>query len=755
MGKSDQIPFQFHRLHSSDVIVLLDSLSGKVIDVSAYRVSSSEPLDEIRLLAKPSIAIRSLFDIPEGRSLDELAVSYEDPSSVPVIYHSRIGAFDFKDTPEEFHSLLPLATLRLYRLEKSRVLGLIRLAGFFTNLSPFLQYLPLFCADNRERLIGFNRGFLSCFAGLPNDPKGFLGKPLSEFMSPTPGEMQEKEAGSQPSLPESEWKKLRRLPAADQAGPLYITFPAQIRPDEQDIRITFKIRPGSALPAVLIGEAGVWKENYSPDLDGYFLGPDAKGARLVLKKRGNPLFDAPLPPERNEAAEYEFLKSGVFFTWSRNGKRIFSFHDFEGLSKEAARAFFYLRDNKNLSLEYAELAVHNRARPQTALNRFTTLKDRRAQQCHIERLMHLPTAVDSGPFTVFQMRDMTDVRRVITDLEQGYRSALEREKEAVHLLRQQGGTGADFVGSAESILSVKNLAERSADSETTVLIQGETGTGKEMMARFIHAKSPRAAGPFIQVDCSTLPTALIESILFGHEKGAFTGSTGASPGLFRQAEGGTLFLDEIHNLSVDMQAKLLGFLQDQTLIPVGGTRAVKVDVRILVATNLDIRRLVRQGLFREDLYYRIAVMVLELPPLRDRKEDIPALVRHFLDTLNRKYGKAIHGVTPAAYRRLMDCDWPGNIRELKNALERAHVLCDGKEIGEELMAIGERAADTERPLARERKPLNSIRCSKEGMVALLKKHRGYIRKVTEELSVTRQTFYVFCRRHGLKPADYR
>ena len=232
-----------------------------------------------------------------------------------------------------------------------------------------------------------------------------------------------------------------------------------------------------------------------------------------------------------------------------------------------------------------------------------------------------------------------------------------------------------------------------AASPSTVLIVGETGTGKEMVARTIHALGPRPQGPFIAVNCGALPETLLESELFGYKAGAFTGANRDKPGRFALARGGTLFLDEIGEVSPALQVRLLRVLQDRTYEPLGGTRSESSDARIMVATNKDLAEQVRGGVFREDLYYRVNVVRIELPPLRRRKEDIPLLVEQFIARFNRLQQKTVTGITSEALSLLMAHDWPGNIRELENAVERAFILCGEGPIGiehlpEELTARG-------------------------------------------------------------------
>jgi two-component system, NtrC family, response regulator AtoC len=259
--------------------------------------------------------------------------------------------------------------------------------------------------------------------------------------------------------------------------------------------------------------------------------------------------------------------------------------------------------------------------------------------------------------------------------------SLERE---VTFLRSELARSRDrdeIIGEHPEMLKLARLVNQVARTTTTVLISGESGTGKELIARAIHHYGPRRDKPFVPVNPAAVPEALVESELFGHEKGAFTGAHQRKLGRFELAQGGTLFLDEIGLLRAEVQAKLLRVLQEREIERVGGTRAIKIDVRIVAATNTDLKRAVATGAFREDLYYRLNVVPIEVPPLRDRIEDVPRLVEHFVRRFNDEFKKHVQGFTREALDLLVSYSWPGNVRELQNAVERAMVLVDGAWIG--------------------------------------------------------------------------
>ncbi|RKH61974.1 sigma-54-dependent transcriptional regulator [Corallococcus llansteffanensis] len=238
----------------------------------------------------------------------------------------------------------------------------------------------------------------------------------------------------------------------------------------------------------------------------------------------------------------------------------------------------------------------------------------------------------------------------------------------------------NIIGDAPELQGVYALIQQAAPTRATVLILGESGTGKELVAQALHEFSPRKERPFVKVHCAALSEGLLESELFGHERGSFTGAVARKEGRFELADGGTLFLDEIGEVSLAVQVKLLRVLQSREFERVGGTQTLKVDVRIVAATHRDLQAEVKAGRFREDLYYRLNVVAVTLPPLRRRKGDIPALVNHFLERCNTTYGKEVKGLAPGTLQALMSHDWPGNIRELENAVERAVVLARGEEL---------------------------------------------------------------------------
>jgi two-component system response regulator AtoC len=320
-----------------------------------------------------------------------------------------------------------------------------------------------------------------------------------------------------------------------------------------------------------------------------------------------------------------------------------------------------------------------------------------------------------------------------------------------------------IVGDSPALREVLSKVEQVAQTAATVLLRGETGTGKEMVARAIHINSPREARPFIRVNCAALAPGVLESELFGHEKGAFTGAMARRPGRFELADGGTLFLDEVGDISPDVQVKLLRVLQEREFERVGGVETVKVDVRVISATHRDLEALISEGKFREDLYYRLNVFPITLPPLRDRPGDVAALVDHFIQKFAQSSGKTIRGVDKDALAQLQSYPWPGNVRELENVIERALILARGTSLSTLDLDFGRRAAAA--PAGPRATPITAVAETGESgrsfykrisdqerneIVSAVERAQGNIAHAARSLGINRSTLYYRMRKHNLE-----
>ncbi len=314
----------------------------------------------------------------------------------------------------------------------------------------------------------------------------------------------------------------------------------------------------------------------------------------------------------------------------------------------------------------------------------------------------------------------------------------------------------EMVGGSRKIRQLYGLIRQAADSDVTVLIRGETGTGKELVARSFHANSARRDGPFLAVNCAAIPEGLIESELFGHDKGAFTDATATKMGAFERAHGGTLFLDEIGDMQPAAQAKLLRVLQGSEFQRVGGTEVRQADVRVLAATNRDLERDVEAGAFRKDLFYRLSVFPVTVPPLRDRREDIPLLAGHFLKEQAPRAGKPIEGVSSAALRMLLRYDWPGNVRELTNVIGRAVLLETSEVIQPESLPrrLYESTKSTTESSPDPVQPAQSLRAiERDALVNALAISGNNISEAARRLEIDRSTLYRKLRKHGIRPRE--
>jgi DNA-binding NtrC family response regulator len=358
-------------------------------------------------------------------------------------------------------------------------------------------------------------------------------------------------------------------------------------------------------------------------------------------------------------------------------------------------------------------------------------------------------AIKQGAFDYMAKPFSPEELRIIT------KKALESRKILFEnlFLRKELEAKSEFdmvVGKSRAMKEVMDIVNRVSPTETTVLITGESGTGKELIAKEVHKYSLRYKAPFVVVDCGALVETLFESELFGHVKGSFTGAHETKHGRFEVANGGTIFFDEISNISLNIQAKLLRVIQEREVTRIGSSKPIKVDVRILAATNENLADAVKRGKFREDLFYRLSVVPIHLPPLRERKEDIPLLVEHFLRKYNKKAKKNIETISPQAIKAMREYDWPGNIRELENTIERAVVLSKGNGIDiEDLMYHGISASPALlSPLGGNYKTLEEM--EKEYIKAVLRTQHGNKSKASRLLGIDRKTLWAKIIKYSLK-----
>ena len=346
-----------------------------------------------------------------------------------------------------------------------------------------------------------------------------------------------------------------------------------------------------------------------------------------------------------------------------------------------------------------------------------------------------------------------DIAEVRTAVEKALRTERAKRRSNLHDPAWSKRKGAEMIGRTPAIQKVYQVVEKVADSPTTVLLVGESGTGKELAARAVHELSSRRDRPFIAVNCGAIPENLFESELFGYEKGAFTGAATSKPGKFELADGGTLFLDEVGELPRDMQVKLLRVLQERQIERVGGLRPISVDVRVVAATNVDLAAAAAAGRFREDLFYRLNVIPIRLPPLRERPDDIPLLVEHFLARYNERLGKQITQVPRATLERLMTWPWPGNIRELENLVERSVLLSEGPELDvdlPDLQAAPEEVGAVEEVDLKDWIQKETARLERKKIQQILDLEAGTVTRAARRLRISRKGLQLKMKEYGLR-----
>ncbi|UCG11039.1 MAG: sigma-54-dependent Fis family transcriptional regulator [Deltaproteobacteria bacterium] len=357
------------------------------------------------------------------------------------------------------------------------------------------------------------------------------------------------------------------------------------------------------------------------------------------------------------------------------------------------------------------------------------------------------------PFTPNELRGV--VRQAVAE-----RAILVQNQKLRQQEKELRTFSHQLIGDSPKIKKVIEMVRKVAPTDATVLISGESGTGKELIARAIHANSNRSDSSFFAVDCGTISDTLLESELFGHSKGAFTGAHQDKPGIFGVASGGTVFLDEIGNISLEVQAKLLRFLEVREFLPLGSTTPQKVDVRLILATNQDLKKMVSEGSFREDFYYRIFVYPVMMPPLRERKEDVLPIAYHFLEQFNSRLGKNIAGLDDTAVNKLTQYDWPGNVRQLKNAIERAVILCEKEQISlkelpftDDFEQLIERVPSTNEELKRIKKEIRQKavgEVEKNFVLNALVLNDWNVTQAARKVGLQRTNFQSLMKKHGIK-----
>ncbi|MBL8027242.1 MAG: sigma-54-dependent Fis family transcriptional regulator [Fibrobacteres bacterium] len=699
-----------------------------------------------------------------------------------------------------FYTSLPLLTMQSYKIDDDAFIVTIKVSYLLPNYHTGSS-TSIFVVDRSERVVGFNQSFCRYFAKEYTNPETILNQHIDNFLTPGPLSIQKSilakykpdanqfnetifawDFGEQAGLPKEidifgtanhffERDGLRWKNNSGELSLLRISIPIEITENDFTVEFDGSVKTGHApLFALTFNE----KSRMSPTESSYLVGRYGSGPYNIIKKDGYILQAEPEQPQENSTTHRNTLyRIGQSFYWYRNDIQQIAFFDSDLPHGKNGYISLAIRNECEFILRKLNIRIKPRSGSDSGealKNSFVKLKTAEQETFLINR--NINSASSSLPITSYSfiMQDISALQNQIDSLNERYNRQLQHGRKLESMLRNLSSEPENtFIGASAAVTLLKEKARMAADSNVTILIQGQTGTGKEVMASFIHANSPFRNGPLVKVDCSTLPRELMESELFGHEKGSFTGASGRKIGKLEQADGGTLFLDEAGNLSPETQAKLLQFMQDFTITRVGGSKKMHLKLRVIAATNIPLENLVRTGSFREDLYFRLFVVVLNIPTLAERKEDIAMLSSHFIHQMSVSSGKNIRGLTEGAYRKLYEYNWPGNIRELRNVLQRAVLFCSGTEITEDLITVASQtqADQKEYILPKDNTELvsqNSTANSREHVLSkmepeqihgILRRHRGRVAKIAQELGVTNRAVYFYIKRNNLDLSAYK
>ena len=756
----------FDRIFKDNLSLLLDK-KGDIVHI--FRREGFYPGDLIDNLEREANILK-LFDF--GRS-----ASIHEASRTSGYYPIKKNFPDF-EIADDFYTDIPLVLITLRQVEENLYLGVVKVADFLPSLPLSTSNFILFL-DRQDRVRGFNRNFFNASDVRTDDPAKLLGRKASDFLAPSPVEIQKRFLRVPGAFPGTSWERVwglldqpkvklagqHRENSRDSGGKFrfenssetgdYLFLPMAVNSAEDDLRFTVRVRKIRGFgPQLVIGASK--NGSREPDFDGYMI-TEAFGVQgYFLKKKGQIISWSEQEAVDGELI-YSFAKIGRGLFFLVNGQRAMAYYDAQFLHHRAAGLAIGVRPDSSFDIE--DITVERRStidkeKPFTDQDIIVKMKSLPDRYFSLAACPNRYLGSRRPDITCYFLNDITHFEEKAALYRRQYREERKRGKKLESLLGEYEQKQGAFVGVSRDIEAIRSKAGIIASSTAPVLIQGPTGTGKEVLARFIHDSSPRRKKPFVKVDCSSLPESLLQSELFGHEKGAFTGALESRVGRFEQADTGTLFLDEIGNLSASIQKKLLGVLQDYTITRLGGNKAVRLDIRLIAASNIPLDALVKNGSFREDLYYRINTILLALSPLSERPEDIPPLCDHFIAAFNAGGEKKVEGLTAGAYKKLYKYSWPGNVRELRSVIQRAQIFCEGGRISEDLIELP-KEADSGRPDASVKPSYHLKGMTKEKFAALVRKHEGVISGVARELGISRKACYDNFAKYGLDIAGFR
>jgi DNA-binding NtrC family response regulator len=680
-----------------------------------------------------------IFQLPKHRTLSEIFKLRHGAREVSFPARPELGVM----ASEGYSSALPLATLQVIPLNSSHWLGIIQFHHLFPNFPVNHRPLEVFC-DLKGHVKGYSDDF-EAHLGLSRD--AILGRPVRDFLDginlntlPGPARLPGKGAGAEWILEArplgTSVNRSWHAPAEGELQLLELPAPLHLRTSDYKAEISVTCHEGCPPGLLLPGDA---KAPEYPDRRGYHFVVrrlSDEWAQLAIKRVGALLASSPISwSALNGRLTLTVMKIGKYLRFSLGGQPPLDFLDDDVLEPEgAAPLVLSLAPGSRVTLH--DVKIHTLPRRIVGMDETAKpvrFKNRPGALYHVRR----STVFYLEPLLVFTLVNVSDYLGLLRRYGQ-----LAEEKERMEKEAKNAYEGTGFLGQSPAVRRIMDSLPKVADVPMTLLIEGETGTGKEVLAHAIHRFSNRREKPFIKVDCTTLPPALMESELFGHEKGAFTGALSRRIGRFEQAQGGTLFLDEVSTLSRDIQAKLLDFMQTSEVVRVGGNERIRVDAKIIAASNRPLEAMVKEGAFREDLFYRINQLRLHLPPLRERREDISLLADHFIRLANAFCNKNVKAADPDALEILENRNWPGNARELRNVIFHAVVYAAG-----DTLTASDLLASQEPPEGkRGRRPYKKLTLSE--VETALQRHKGNLAGAARYLGVPRTTLYRILGRTG-------
>ena len=721
--------------------------------------------------------IHDFYFLPEDKTIADLSfhIDGQGDKIIQKWIFSSAHTYASKNVFEKFEDFfgfytnVPFSRLSLLRIKNTGLFGAIRYNDFSTRIVSFRQS-PLLFLDINEEIQGYNQALLNLFPDKKMSGRNLLDRPAKAFFDPHPLDLLKNKEAHWTEIQELDWELSYALDFQNsepsemeqyietrelkKRGEQWVWEPEQARNrllallptvdlTKRDIKIelTVSLDRGCLPYFILGGEAA--HGQFFPDYKGYLIGYHDPQKKALLKKTGEVIHEVFWNYSLlTDECKIEVFKRGGYFALFINGLKIFGYTDFEPVENPVGHQYLYLEEAGNVilkSLKVYGLPVEeiNRAPANEITLRNNTENTYRFRQISDDHF----TFIQGRFHYVFTLEDISHLKKNIQILKKESEK-MARERDALKSLALgQSGNEHSFIGESAVINSIKEKAKAAAEYPVAILIEGETGTGKEVLARYIHENSLFCQGPFVKVDCAALPSSLLESELFGFERGAFTGAERARAGKLEAAEEGTLFLDEIGNIPLATQAKLLNFLQDFIVERIGSNKKINVHTRIIAAANQPLQQMVDEERFRKDLYYRLNTFHLTLPPLREHKEDIPPLSLYFLNRTSKKYNRSCQELAVDSYQKLLAYNWPGNVRELEHVIEKAVLLCNDKEIDAkhiEMIGAGEGIKTKNKPTI----PVGDARAMRpEHIHALLEKHNGIIDRAAREAKISKATFF--------------